>query len=366
MAGECLFACEGRESGRLFVIEFVVLLLTHTFFLPFLLLLLLLLLLPLLLLSPGFFAPEMITAKCYNGFACDLWSIGCILLELVLGRETFTSMWMCSYALDVLTNQASFQSEMQSRSADVHAKIAESDTMECSDILHGLLAIDPQERWTLKQLRAHSWLSIDDYESSHKIIPHLQSKQSRALISTTVSVPGSNDESDFDEVVTTLSPSMDELSLLQFEQKSQSTTLPNGGSEGKEQKPLKRGVTSPAPLNPLKHGRRPRSAGSSDLIPTAKISALASRRSKKLNVMTNFDDQRGAASPATMKQRAGQLHLPPICSPDTPKIRQVRKILDSGNAIVRQLGMNAELSSSSSSSSPPVMEFTDDISKKTT
>lgn len=32
--------------------------------------------------SPGFFAPEMLLADSYDGFKADVWSVGCILLEV--------------------------------------------------------------------------------------------------------------------------------------------------------------------------------------------------------------------------------------------------------------------------------------------
>jgi serine/threonine protein kinase len=37
--------------------------------------------------SPGFFAPEMVTHGSYLGDQADIWSCGCILLELVLGHK---------------------------------------------------------------------------------------------------------------------------------------------------------------------------------------------------------------------------------------------------------------------------------------
>ena len=319
----------------------------------------------------------MITAKCYNGFACDVWSVGCILLELVLGREAFTSMWMCSYALDVLTNQASFQNEIQSRSMDIHAKIHENDAMGCSDLLHGLLAIDPQKRWSMAHLRSHEWLQINKYEANQNIAFNdllLLSTKSAASITTTVSLQ-SNSSDDEDDIVI-VSSCMDELTSYEPEkeksEKSEKSELSvnkgestsHGKVQGKEQElkeqELTRTNTSPAPLGPIKIGSsRPRSAGSSALLVSSSgsknntFSSLAARRSKKINlVMTDFSNDRGAASPATMKERAGQLHLPPISSPDTPKIRSVRKILDNGTAIVRQLGMEAE--SPLRSSSPPI------------
>ena len=42
--------------------------------------------------SPGFFAPEMIVVGSYNGFAVDVWSLGCILYELATLRSPWRRM----------------------------------------------------------------------------------------------------------------------------------------------------------------------------------------------------------------------------------------------------------------------------------
>ena len=44
--------------------------------------------------SPGFFAPEIILSKEYNGQCADYWSIGCILLELLVGNAEFEQWWI--------------------------------------------------------------------------------------------------------------------------------------------------------------------------------------------------------------------------------------------------------------------------------
>ena len=69
----------------------------------------------------------MITAKAYNGFACDVWSIGCIFLELIIGREDFTRLWMGSYAMEILTDIPAFREEIQRRSLDILSLIANGE-----------------------------------------------------------------------------------------------------------------------------------------------------------------------------------------------------------------------------------------------
>jgi tRNA A-37 threonylcarbamoyl transferase component Bud32 len=59
--------------------------------------------------SPGFFAPEIVTAKKHDGKLTDIWSLGCILLELTLGHECFNTMWMAAYDYHLINQPYSFQ-----------------------------------------------------------------------------------------------------------------------------------------------------------------------------------------------------------------------------------------------------------------
>ncbi|EGB03138.1 hypothetical protein AURANDRAFT_7136, partial [Aureococcus anophagefferens] len=39
--------------------------------------------------SPGFFAPELMTRKEYDGAIADMWSLGAVMVEMVLGHNDF-------------------------------------------------------------------------------------------------------------------------------------------------------------------------------------------------------------------------------------------------------------------------------------
>lgn len=58
--------------------------------------------------SPGFFAPEMILEGTYFGDRADIWSIGCILLELIMGHERFCDIWMGAYDYEVMQDKGRF------------------------------------------------------------------------------------------------------------------------------------------------------------------------------------------------------------------------------------------------------------------
>ena len=47
--------------------------------------------------SPGFFAPEILLQRAYHGFQADVWSIGCVALELLVRPAFFSATWLAAY-----------------------------------------------------------------------------------------------------------------------------------------------------------------------------------------------------------------------------------------------------------------------------
>ena len=47
--------------------------------------------------SPGFFAPEVLLTKEYDPFKVDVWGIGCVALELLMGRHWFAKHWLAHF-----------------------------------------------------------------------------------------------------------------------------------------------------------------------------------------------------------------------------------------------------------------------------
>ena len=58
--------------------------------------------------SPGFVAPEIVTQAVYNGGHVDAFSLGCVLLELVLGHCVFDGIWMVPYSQDTFASVKAF------------------------------------------------------------------------------------------------------------------------------------------------------------------------------------------------------------------------------------------------------------------
>jgi serine/threonine protein kinase len=107
--------------------------------------------------SPGFFAPEMIVHNGYFGDKADVWSTGCILLELILGHERFCDAWMSAYDFDVLQDKVRFEDMINS------AVAALPDALEfprdLKDFVLQFVKIRSSERPTIAELCRHTWLS---------------------------------------------------------------------------------------------------------------------------------------------------------------------------------------------------------------
>lgn len=121
--------------------------------------------------SPGFFSPEMITRGSHLGDRVDVWSIGCIILELVLGHEKFCEVWMSAYDYEVMQDKEKFEEEIS-----VNVK-------QLKDVLHfsadlnnfiiSVLKINPENRLTVYQVCHLAWVSehFDSYNFSEPAPP---------------------------------------------------------------------------------------------------------------------------------------------------------------------------------------------------
>ena len=58
--------------------------------------------------TPGFFAPEVLCEPRYDARQVDVWSLGCIALELILGHDLFTEVWMAAYEKQTMADRPEF------------------------------------------------------------------------------------------------------------------------------------------------------------------------------------------------------------------------------------------------------------------
>ena len=64
--------------------------------------------------TPGFIPPEMIMEDAYDGFTGDVWSIGCIALEMTIGHANFIEHCLPVYNSDLVGNRTNFALQVSS------------------------------------------------------------------------------------------------------------------------------------------------------------------------------------------------------------------------------------------------------------
>ena len=87
--------------------------------------------------SPGFFPPEMVLRRDYDPFKVDVWSVGCVAVELLLGRAWFSQHWL---PISKLTDEprrfeAGLRAALDRLDADLPAMGAASATSFVRDAL---------------------------------------------------------------------------------------------------------------------------------------------------------------------------------------------------------------------------------------
>lgn len=104
--------------------------------------------------TPGFYAPEMVLKSKFEGREADMWSLGCILLEITLG---FTKDWIEFYE-EVESDRDRFRRGIESSLRELsveryplHAKLI--------DLIHKCLSLDTSKRTDAATALAHPWIS---------------------------------------------------------------------------------------------------------------------------------------------------------------------------------------------------------------
>ena len=107
--------------------------------------------------SPGFFAPEMLISSAYYGDRADIWSVGCILLELMLGHEKFCEFWMSNaFDYEVMQDKDRFETEIKKTVASLPTVLTFSP--DCNDFISKFLKLRASERWKCDAVKIHPWI----------------------------------------------------------------------------------------------------------------------------------------------------------------------------------------------------------------
>jgi serine/threonine protein kinase len=89
-------------------------------------------------------APEQIDSNAYSGEKRDIWSLGVILYNMLVGHPPF-------FASDV--------SLLLKKIQTVDYLVPVHLSRDASDLISKMLVVNPDERWSLKAIADHTWLT---------------------------------------------------------------------------------------------------------------------------------------------------------------------------------------------------------------
>lgn len=110
--------------------------------------------------SPPYAAPELFEGKQYCGPKADIWSLGVVLYVLVCGALPFDGNTLHSLKTRVLSGKFRIPIFM---------------SFDCENLIRHMLLIDPEKRYTLKQVLQHKWIrSLGSKQLSETLSEELQ------------------------------------------------------------------------------------------------------------------------------------------------------------------------------------------------
>jgi serine/threonine protein kinase len=110
--------------------------------------------------TPNYMAPEVASRRPYS-FPADLWSVGCLLYSMIMGRAPFQGRTVAHTLSNVMMGKWAEPS-------------AENVSVEARQVLRGLLCTDPSQRMSLEDLGYHDFLRLPSTSSAqnpaHRIL----------------------------------------------------------------------------------------------------------------------------------------------------------------------------------------------------
>jgi serine/threonine protein kinase len=86
----------------------------------------------------------------------DVWSVGCIMLELLLGHDRFCEEWMSGYDYDIIQRPSEFEDIIGSAVENMDLS---HTSRPIQDFAGSCLAMDPDKRGSAADLMKSEWMS---------------------------------------------------------------------------------------------------------------------------------------------------------------------------------------------------------------
>lgn len=135
--------------------------------------------------TPGFFAPELVTQPRWDPIQADRWSIGCLMLQLLVGDTEFHQRWLNAFKSDLFDNPQEFLTAIQNAKSNIRdsiyllarrgyikeARIMPPDTLVLIiEHMLSLLNECPEQRMSFSQSLQQSWMKIKLSQQFNQVI----------------------------------------------------------------------------------------------------------------------------------------------------------------------------------------------------
>jgi serine/threonine protein kinase len=129
--------------------------------------------------SPGFYAPEVTTHSEYCGRQADLYSIGCIMMEIMMGQSFFRDVWLAAYRLVKSTSPKSFRGAIRMAIDSARKTLTASYPADISKSIGGMISYESSMRPDIQSLQIrNNWIAEGQSEAnSQRIAISLNARQ---------------------------------------------------------------------------------------------------------------------------------------------------------------------------------------------
>ena len=130
--------------------------------------------------SPGFFAPEVLLSDMYCAYKAEIFSLGCVILELLVSDSFFKDQWLFAYSFLKSAKAPEFSRAIRQALTTAQVEIQKKYSQHLSDCYVSMTNILPSTRPFSKELLQNPWIAKANSLHAADV---LNGKEPRKLIS---------------------------------------------------------------------------------------------------------------------------------------------------------------------------------------